>query len=51
MPDAIRPNYQYFTQANMSRLRHAGYNAPFTPLEEAVRDCVAQHLSQPDPYL
>ena len=28
MPDAIRPNYQYFTQANMSRLRQAGYNAP-----------------------
>lgn len=51
MPDAIRPNYQYFTQASMSRLRQAGYNAPFTPLEDAVRDCVAQYLSQPDPYL
>ena len=24
----------------MSRLRRAGYNAPFTPLEDAVRDCV-----------
>ena len=35
----------------MSRLRQAGYNAPFTPLEDAVRDCVQQHLSQPDPYL
>jgi ADP-L-glycero-D-manno-heptose 6-epimerase len=51
MPDEIRPNYQYFTQANMSRLRQAGYNAPFTPLEDAVRDCVELHLSQPDPYL
>jgi len=51
MPDAIRPNYQYFTQASMTKLRRAGYNAPFTPLEEAVRDCVTQHLSQSDPYL
>jgi ADP-L-glycero-D-manno-heptose 6-epimerase len=51
MPDEIRPNYQYFTQAEMSRLRQAGYNAPFTPLEDAVRDCVEQHLSQPDTYL
>jgi len=51
MPDAIRPNYQYFTQASMTKLRRAGYNAPFTPLEDAVRDCVTQHLSQSDPYL
>jgi ADP-L-glycero-D-manno-heptose 6-epimerase len=51
MPEAIRPNYQYFTQASMSRLRRVGYNAPFTPLEDAVRDCVTRHLSQPDPYL
>ena len=51
IPPAIRPSYQYFTQAHMSRLRQAGYNAPFTPLEEAVRDCVTQYLAQPDPYL
>ena len=50
-PPEIRPNYQYFTQAGMTRLRQAGYVAPFTPLEEAVRDCVTQYLSQPDPYL
>jgi ADP-L-glycero-D-manno-heptose 6-epimerase len=50
-PPEIRSNYQYFTQASMTRLRQAGYNAPFTSLEDAVRDCVMQHLSQPDPYL
>lgn len=50
-PPAIRSNYQYFTEARMTRLRQAGYNAPFTPLEDAVRDCVSRHLSQPDPYL
>jgi ADP-L-glycero-D-manno-heptose 6-epimerase len=51
MPDAIRPNYQYFTQAGMSKLRSIGYNAPFTGLEDAVRDCVTQYLATPDPYL
>jgi len=51
IPAEIRPNYQYFTEAKMSRLRQAGYNAPFTPLEAAVTDFVARHLAQPDPYL
>ena len=51
IPDGLRAQYQYFTEAKMGRLRQAGYNAPFTPLEEAVRDCVQNHLSQPDPYL
>src|SRR5205085_7321115 len=37
MPSAIRPNYQYFTEAVMTRLRQAGYNAPFASLEDAVR--------------
>lgn len=51
MPETIRAKYQYFTEAVMTRLRQAGYNAPFTPLEDAVADCVQNHLSQPDPYL
>jgi ADP-L-glycero-D-manno-heptose 6-epimerase len=51
MPESLRPNYQYFTEAPMAKLRAAGYHAPFTPLEEAVRDYVAGYLSQPDPYL
>jgi ADP-L-glycero-D-manno-heptose 6-epimerase len=51
MPEAIRPNYQYFTQAGMTRLRQAGYNASFTPLEDAVANCVTLHLGAPDPYL
>jgi ADP-L-glycero-D-manno-heptose 6-epimerase len=50
-PPAIRPNYQYFTEAKMERLRALGYNAPFTPLEVAVADFVTHHLAQPDPYL
>jgi ADP-L-glycero-D-manno-heptose 6-epimerase len=50
-PPEIRPSYQYFTEAKMDRLRALGYNAPFTPLEDAVRDCVTQYLTRPDPYL
>ena len=51
IPPEIRPNYQYFTEAKLSRLRQAGYNAPFTPLEAAVNDFVTSYLAQPDPYL
>src|SRR5947207_2987433 len=38
IPPAIRPNYQYFTEARMARLRQAGYNVPFTSLEAAVKE-------------
>jgi ADP-L-glycero-D-manno-heptose 6-epimerase len=51
IPPAIGPNYQYFTEASMGRLRQAGYTTLFTPLEDAVADCVTQYLAQPDPYL
>jgi ADP-L-glycero-D-manno-heptose 6-epimerase len=51
IPPVIRPSYQYFTEAKMSRLRQAGYVAPFTSLEDAVRDCVTNYLAKADPYL
>jgi ADP-L-glycero-D-manno-heptose 6-epimerase len=44
MPEAIRDKYQYFTQANLLRLRGAGYNAPVTSLENAVGDYVRKYL-------
>jgi len=50
MPEAIRPNYQYYTQADMTRLRRAGYEAPFTPLEAGVRDYVVNYLATDDRY-
>ncbi len=49
-PLAIRPNYQYFTQARMDRLRAQGYTRPFMTPEEGVRDYVRRFLSQPDRY-
>ena len=44
MPDAIRNKYQYFTEANLSRLRAASYTAPVTKLEAAVADYVRNYL-------
>jgi ADP-L-glycero-D-manno-heptose 6-epimerase len=45
MPDTIREKYQYFTQADISRLRAAGYKAPVMSLEEAVKDYVRNYLA------
>jgi len=50
MPEQIRGSYQYFTQSEMGRLRKAGYNAGFTPLEDAVKDYVTSYLDRPDRY-
>lgn len=43
-PEDIRDKYQYFTEANMEKLRKAGYEIPFTSLEEGVRDYVRNYL-------
>ena len=50
MPASLRPNYQYFTEARMQRLRGLGYDKPFTSLEEGVRDYVQRYLSRADRY-
>ena len=50
MPEVIRPNYQYFTEARMERLRKAGYTRPFTSLAEGVAHYVGRYLSQADRY-
>ena len=46
MPGSLRPKYQYFTEADVSRLRAAGYDRPFTSLEEGVCDYVRNHLAK-----
>ncbi len=43
-PENIRDNYQYFTEANMSKLRSIGYDKPFYTLEEGVKDYVQNYL-------
>ena len=49
-PEAIRDRYQYFTQADMSRLRAAGYDRPATTLEDGVSTYVRDFLMADDPY-
>ena len=44
MPPALRARYQYFTEANMAKLRELGYPHAFTGLEDGVRDYVVNHL-------
>jgi ADP-L-glycero-D-manno-heptose 6-epimerase len=43
-PEDIRDKYQYFTEANMSKLRSIGYNKSFHTLEEGVADYVENYL-------
>jgi ADP-L-glycero-D-manno-heptose 6-epimerase len=43
-PADIRDKYQYFTQANMNKLRSIGYTKPFHTLEEGVKDYVQNYL-------
>ncbi|PZX64745.1 ADP-glyceromanno-heptose 6-epimerase [Hydrotalea sandarakina] len=44
MPTDIRDKYQYFTEANMQKLKQAGYHQPFYSLEEGVDDYVRNYL-------
>lgn len=50
MPDDLKGKYQYYTQANMTKLRAAGYDKPFRTLEDGVRDYVQNYLMQADAY-
>ena len=43
-PADIRDTYQYFTEADMTKLRDAGYAAPFTRLEDGVARYVRDYL-------
>ena len=45
-PEDIRDKYQYFTEANMNKLRAAGYDKAFFSLEEGVKDYVQHYLAK-----
>jgi ADP-L-glycero-D-manno-heptose 6-epimerase len=49
-PIDIRDKYQYFTEANMSKLKEQGYSKPFTSLEDGIGDYVKNYLI-PNKYL
>lgn len=44
-PEDIREKYQYFTEANMKKLKTIGYTKTFTTLEKGVKDYVKNYLS------
>ena len=44
MPEALRGKYQYFTQADIGKLRASGYDSAVTPLTDAVADYVRNYL-------
>jgi len=50
MPEQLRAKYQYFTEANITKLRATGYKDPVTPLADAVEDYVCNYLA-PDKRL
>jgi len=50
MPESIRNQYQYFTEADITNLRKAGYDKQITTLEDAIKDYVQSYL-QTDEYL
>jgi ADP-L-glycero-D-manno-heptose 6-epimerase len=45
MPEVLRGKYQYYTKADITKLRATGYARPMTPLTEAVRDYVQNYLA------
>lgn len=48
MPDELKDKYQYFTQADISKIKKAGYNKPTIKLEEAIKDYVQNYLEKDD---
>ncbi|MHC4157968.1 MAG: ADP-glyceromanno-heptose 6-epimerase [Planctomycetota bacterium] len=46
MPDSIRNQYQYFTEADISKLHQAGYNKQITSLEDGITDYVQNYLQE-----
>ena len=51
MPASLRSQYQYFTQADMTKLKQTGCPAAFSSLEDSVRDYVVNYLQKADPHL
>ena len=46
MPSELKNKYQYYTLANISKLRSIGYDKEITPLKDAVTDYVKNYLMQ-----
>jgi ADP-L-glycero-D-manno-heptose 6-epimerase len=51
MPESLKNQYQYFTQAEMGKLQSTGCPVEFSALEDSVRDYVVHYLQKADPHL
>lgn len=51
MPEDHRKTYQYYTQADISKLKAVGYPHSFTSIEDGVKDYIQNYLAHEDPYL
>ncbi|HDS09765.1 MAG TPA: ADP-glyceromanno-heptose 6-epimerase [Firmicutes bacterium] len=51
MPKEIRQKYQYFTEADMKKLKSTGCPVNFRELEDSVADYIRNYLSHQDPYI
>jgi len=45
MPEALRPKYQYYTKADLTKLQATGYTTKITPLPTAIADYVQNYLA------
>jgi len=45
MPEALKGKYQYYTKADITKLRNVGYRRAMTPIEDAIRDYVQNYLA------
>ena len=50
MPEELKGKYQYYTKADISKLRQVGYSKPMTTLEEGVCQYVQDYLNKDDMY-
>ena len=50
LPDHLSDKYQYFTEANLDKIKKAGYTTQISSLEDGVTDYVKNYLV-PDKYL
>ena len=50
-PESIRASYQYFTEADMTKLKNVGCDVPFHNLEDGVEDYVRNYLAKSNCYL
>jgi ADP-L-glycero-D-manno-heptose 6-epimerase len=50
MPEALRSRYQYFTEADMTKLKSVGMKFDFLALENAVEDYLQSYLLREDRY-